>query len=169
MDNLEKSVNELFDYATTTRGMILNQTIMLERAIDEYLCLHFCQTKIKRTELMDLIFGTERMSFDIKRNIFKILSNRYHTDFIKDNPTINSDIKQIVETRNIFAHYLLDSTENGIKEFAKGTGLIGFIKFNNKRVIKQYNVKGIANHLQMIDSYIEKLISLNLSIQKALN
>lgn len=169
MTDIDKVVNELFDYATTTRGMIINQTIMLERAIDEYLCLHFCKTQEQRTELMDLVFGTERMTFDLKKQIFKIISSRYHPNFSKENPIIHSDIKIIVETRNIFAHYLLDTTENGIKEFDQQDKIIGFIKFKNERVLIKYNIHGIVKHLDTIDKSIEKIMALNHSVRKAEN
>ena len=70
--------------------------------------------------------------YDWDLNLVKGVTNQNHTtlEFVKENPNIFSDIKKLIDERNIVAHYLLDTSEAGKSEYINN-GKIGFVKFRN--------------------------------------
>jgi hypothetical protein len=112
------------------RGQIINDLIYLERLIDEAIARHLCVDNDRQTELMELILCNERIGFSNKVQVFEYIFKKHKSDFVSNNPKIFSDIKKLIEERNIIAHYLLDTSENGKAMFDK-ENKIGFVKFRN--------------------------------------
>ncbi len=112
------------------RGQIISDLIHLERLIDESISRHFCTDTDKQKEFFELIIANERMTLNSKIQVFEFIFKKHHIDLIKSVPEIFSNLKSLNEERNIVAHYLLDTSEEGRKafnDFAK----IGFVKFRN--------------------------------------
>lgn len=112
------------------RGQIINDLIYLERLIDETISRHFCNDIEKRKEFFELIIANERMSFNSKIQVFEYLFRKYQKNFISNFPAVFSDIKKLNEERNIVAHYLLDTSDDGQEKMRK-ENKIGFVKFRN--------------------------------------
>src|SRR5258708_5064220 len=113
----EQKLSQLFDFATSVRGMIVSQTVVTERVIDIYISYHFCDTKTKRNRLMDLVLSNERMTFEGKKQVFKVLTEKYDNVFVHKYPSIFRDLDEIMVKRNIYAHYLLDTSPAIINKF----------------------------------------------------
>jgi hypothetical protein len=130
------------------RGLVINETIFLERAIDDFISSYFCQDSDKKRELMELIIYTNRMIFENKVQVLKFLLERHNPDVLKSSPTFINDILQkIIPERNIFAHYwLVTSTE-----------LTDYLK-ENKTVVVRY--KNTIDHLEYDDNRISELMAL---------
>ncbi|MEJ5996100.1 hypothetical protein WG904_16850 [Pedobacter sp. Du54] len=158
MENEEK-LQKLFALGVDTRGNIINQTIMLERLIDEYLSNHFCKTQKSVVEIMDLIFGNKLITFESKHQVFREILNRHNKDFQSANKTIHKDIDEIIRIRNIMAHYLLDTEWDVVEGFSINE--ISFIKFDKKRKKEVFTIDKISSHLKMLDETINKIIILN--------
>jgi len=158
MQNEEK-LEKLLELGVDTRGLIINQTIMAERLIDEYLSNHFCNTQEDVVEIMDLVFGSKSITFESKHQIFKEILKRYNKDFQSSNKTIHKDIDEMIRIRNIMAHYLLDTTYDVVEGFSGNE--ISFIKFAKIRVKETFTTDKIASHLKMLDETIDKIIILN--------
>ncbi len=112
------------------RGQIISDLIHLERLIDESISRHFCTTTDKQKEFFELIIANERMTLNSKIQVFEFIFKKHHNDLIKSVSEIFSDLKKLNEERNIVAHYLLDTSEDGRKMF-NDFKKIGFVKFRN--------------------------------------
>jgi len=115
------------------RGTVMHNCIFVEKIMDEFISGYFCKEDLKE-DLMLFLLCTERITFRGKADIFRLIiekeSNKERfAEFIKENPTIFDDLTEyVLEERNIFAHYLFDSTE-GYKERYENERKIRFIKF----------------------------------------
>src|SRR6478672_13483348 len=63
-------------YAADLRGKIINEVAEMERVIDDYICSHFCHSKDKKSELMEVIIATKHLTFQSKAEIAKCLLER---------------------------------------------------------------------------------------------
>jgi hypothetical protein len=144
------------------RGVIINEVVLLERVIDEILAYYFCGSNPKKQELMELIICTNRMIFENKIQVLKVLLEKHKPDFLKNNPTIINDITQkIIVERNIFAHYWL-VTSAELSTFVKAKQTV-FIKFKNTTEYIYYD----NNSFAAICEVIAKAIKIFIAFQQA--
>jgi hypothetical protein len=147
------------DLAFHRRGVIINETITLERIIDEILSHYFCGLSPKKQELMELIICTNRMIFENKVQVLKVLLEKHKPLFLKSNPTLFTDItKTIIPERNIFAHYWL-VTSAELSEFIKNNQTV-FIKFKNTTEYIYYDDTKFSDITKTIVKSIHPLIDL---------
>lgn len=140
------------------RGVILNEVVMLERIVDEILANYFCGTTPKKQEMMELIICTNRMIFENKIQVLKVLLEKHKPDFLKDNPTIIKDITdKIIPERNIFAHYWLVTTRE-LSDFISKNQIV-FIKFKNTTEYVYYDDKKFKTICGLIGKTIRTLIA----------
>lgn len=131
--------------ARRIRGEIIERAIYLEREIDKFIAAHFCKTQEVKTEFIELIISTDRMTFEGKRQIFQFLVEKYHKDFLKKNQTIFKDISKVLEYRNKFAHYDLYGSFDAIQYFHE-RGSIFLVKFKND-----------TKHIEFTKAYMEEM------------
>jgi len=112
------------------RGQLISDLIYIERHIDEALSRHFCSDPKKRLEIMQVVFGTDRLGFSNKVSMFQFICETHYSDFLKENPKMLSELKSLIEERNIVAHYMLDTSDEAGGAFLNGE--LRFIKFQNK-------------------------------------
>lgn len=86
------------------RGTILTACINLEIIMDLYISEQFADTNDKINELSSFII-TPRISWSEKLEIFKLLIAKYNPVFGKKRSKFHTEIKAIIEHRNVFAHY----------------------------------------------------------------
>lgn len=164
----DKVYSQYHTDAARVRGNVLNAACALEMSIDLYITDHFTNDVDKSEELMNLIIAP-RMSFENKVQAFFVLLERHNPTILTENPTIKNDIiKQIIEERNVLAHYPLDSTDWGLKRYYD-TGDLTFFKFKNVRESNGegkpketkltntviYNMTKAGDLLKLIDKYHE--------------
>jgi hypothetical protein len=125
------------------RGKIINDTIVLERTIDNFLAIYFTQHELDSKpgeslfqEMLDLIFSNERMSLGSKIEVFCEIIKKHYPDFLKANPNVNKDLSFIIQQRNILAHYLFDFSEEAI---AARNLKVDFIKQKNKTTLIHFD------------------------------
>jgi hypothetical protein len=120
------------------RGLVINQTIYIERLMDIYVSEYFTEDIVKQHELQELILGDRRMTYGSKYEVFHYLINTYKNDFIKTNfPNLLRDMKEISELRNEIAHLVLDTSPIGLEFLDKN--VIVLIRFRNEGVRIYYN------------------------------
>jgi len=93
------------------RGSILDGIIDIERKMDDYLSSYFCSTLIKKNQLNELLFFTERISLDVKRQIFIKIIPLDKPEFLKENSRFLKKFEGLVPHRNIMAHLELFEIE----------------------------------------------------------
>ncbi len=64
------SYNLLLGNQLFLRGQILGLTVRIERKINDYLSSYFCDTFKKKNQINELLFFTEKISLDMKRQMF---------------------------------------------------------------------------------------------------
>lgn len=148
-----KAYSKIATRAIKWRGIIINETIYLERLIDEYLCRYFCPDEKKRTDLLQLLMATERITLFNKIGLLKYLMERDNKPFCAKNKGIFTDLQTIAEERNLFAHNLLDTSLNGYKAYKKGKIII--IKFKNDVKPIEYDIYKIEKTVKQILKYVD--------------
>ena len=120
------------------RGIIIDETITLERIIDEYISKYYCSNEESSKELMEMLLCTNKITFENKMQIFKVIIDKKKDDFNSRYPTFISDIlHKIIPQRNIFAHYWLDTREH-LTEFLVDRKTV-FIKYKNQTEYIEYD------------------------------
>jgi hypothetical protein len=118
------------------RGKIIHNCTILEKIMDDAIARHFCSNEEKRHDMFIFILATERITWMNKHQVLGLIFNRQsainapnkYSRFIENNPDFVGDIQKIIENRNIFAHYLLDTSDQYLNRFQMD-GFIRFLKF----------------------------------------
>jgi hypothetical protein len=142
------------------RGLIIGDTITLERNMDTFISEHFCKTKTLAKELEDTLLSTKLVTYDSKKQVFCFIMKKHHPDWCKKFPDINKELQTIGEQRNIFAHYMLDTRPIGVKEFASNKKL-GFVEIKNDVKPVYYTQEQLVGKHALIKKYIKALMDLN--------
>jgi hypothetical protein len=124
------------------RGQILSSTVMIERKIDEYLSTYFCGSISKKNQLNELLFYTEKIALDMKRQIFVHLLKANNSPYISKNPEFLKYLEELVPHRNIFAHLeVIDINDLPVEDRKK----MVFKKYSNGLLKpKKYTVDDIV-------------------------
>lgn len=155
-----------FDYEKYTnlafrrRGAIINETIMLERIIDDYISAHFCDTAEKRLELLENLMATNRIIFENKVQIFKSILEKHNPQFLEKHPSLfNNILKTVIPERNVFAHYWL-VTSKELSEWIKESKTV-FVKFKNKTEHIEYTPEKYTSISKCIAGCIRACLELD--------
>jgi len=140
---------DYYDSAMSVRGSVLNAVTGLEMSIDLYITHYFTNDDIKSEELMNLIIAP-RMSFENKVQVLMVLIERYDSSIIEENKSMNRDLINIIEERNIIAHYPLDITPPGLKTYYE-SGNLTFFKFKN---VRTNSIKGEKKEIKLTNSIV---------------
>lgn len=103
---------ELDKAVTFLRGKILSDTVEIERKVDNFLSLYFCSTDEKKNELCELLLFTERITFDIKKQMMYAILQNHYKPFLIENPDLIAGLEELIPHRNIFAHLEVDKEES---------------------------------------------------------
>lgn len=147
------------------RGTIINHVISIERAIDEFLSLHFCGGESKKkSQLFELL--SEETTFDIKRkNLARILKSDYPTEY-ETNKHIFKFLEDLMQARNIFAHWIYDTSDEAIPVAKQNK--IQLMRFRASKDdlenIKTYDSDSLNALLRKADSCLLALVSLHKTI-----
>lgn len=144
----------LIEDVSMIRGFIITDTIQLERTIDDILARYFCDTRKRQNDLKEMFLSTEKMSFEMKRQVLKVILERVMPDFEKSFETLNKYLIAVMEQRNIFAHYELDVSKVAMKKYPKE---IGLVKYKNETRTIWYTNKLIQEHIIKITYCIDAL------------
>jgi hypothetical protein len=120
--------------------------------MDLFISKYFCSTEDKVLELMGLLVS-ERVDLSKKAETYvQILikeCQKSGEDFNKKYPRIKTDLKEIYETRNAFAHKLaLTPIKSDI-----GKHVIVLREFKNKTDVLSYTSDDIENMIAKIGKY----------------
>ena len=152
---------EINHNAMFARGIVLNAMAPLERAIDFYLARHFCETFEKEVDLILLFFGNDRISFENKRQVFQHVIDRDKHPIFIDHPKIAKQIETIMKTRNVLAHYSLDTRDEaknlpkGVIQFRKLKNVEEAIPFSKKEAEDMH--QDIVRLTDILDKYYDKI------------
>jgi hypothetical protein len=114
------------------RGKVLQTCIELETVMDGYIAEYFCESEDKIIELASIVLAP-RIPWGEKLAIFSVLIEKYNRPFMDEYSDFNKDIQNIIEHRNVFAHFPANTTPSGVELFKK-VGVVAFLKFKNSKM-----------------------------------
>lgn len=94
-----------------------------------------------------------RTEFKRKIDIFKETVIIHQPNFKKDYPSYLDDLRKIIDSRNIFAHEVLDISQDGIIKYNKGS--LQFDNFKKDRKKNTFNDLEINSLRELIHKYSE--------------
>ena len=147
------------ELAANRRGLIINQTINLEKVIDWRIAQHFCKDDTKREELEALIISG--LPFSKKIDILIYLLEKHDNDFFKAHKSAKRHLHKIRENRNNMAHSWLDVSVTFVGKKDRHTQTVSRLFTNNKLKKEQlslYDEKRIAALNNMIIKYTHVLM-----------
>ncbi len=144
------TMEEINEYAIRYRGLMLNEITNLEKLMDGFLCSYFTSDLDKQDELMEMVFGGLRITFDNKRGIFDHLSKTGKISLEQKYPKLFSEMQNLFSDRKILAHYMVDISEEA-KLLPDGT--IRFHALNNKHELKVFD----KEKMKKIEKQISKM------------
>jgi hypothetical protein len=123
------------------RGLILHNIIALEKAIDIYLSRYFCKEQTQRTEILEQLFASDKITLRAKIQLFQSILETHEKVFLEENPKILKEIVDYCEKRNIFAHYIIEFNEDA---FEKQYEQITFRKFKNSQELVSFKYTDLS-------------------------
>ena len=127
-EKLAEFVNVIVFY----RGSIINEWIMLEKAIENYIVRYLSTDTNKQIEIAELLL--DRIGFDMKRGVFKaILDKKAEENGFKKTKNNKAPHAKLIENlrlinikRNHFAHYMGVYDESALSDYPEKITLIEF-------------------------------------------
>ena len=135
--------------ASLARGKVLNEVAMLEKLIDVYLSMYYAQKGKQNSFMLTFLSKTELRR---KVNIFKETIQLYKNNFVVNYPEYESDLERIFQSRNIFAHEVLDVTQEGLIKYSEG--VLRFDNFKKNRLVTSFTKEQIEQEVDLISKYI---------------
>ncbi len=136
---MNKDYEVLLNKASFTRGAMINDTVFLEKVIDQWLSEYFCQHPKRRSDIFELVFCHDNLGYNSKVQIFCEIIKRHCPEFNSDNPKLKSDLEEIGKHRNRFAHWLLDTKEEQLQSnelrFLRSKDLEDYEHYTNERIL----------------------------------
>lgn len=147
---------EINQYAIKYRGFVLNEITNLEKVVDAFLCNYFTPDVEKQDELLLLVFGGLRMSFENKRGILVFLNNGKKINIESTYPKMLDEMQNLFSDRKVLAHYMVDLSEDAQK---LNIGEIRFHSLNNKHELKTFSLE----KMNKIENQIKNMIRILLT------
>ena len=144
-------ITEYMELAYRRRGELINQTIMIERAMEQYLVQHFCTESDRQIELLETLLSTTHVSFFAKLEVVIIILERHDPTFLYAYPDVKKELTDIMEQRNIIAHSVLDFS-NIMRNNANSKIVVTKYRGKKPKPI-EYDEKRFNNLIILINKY----------------
>jgi hypothetical protein len=159
----EDEFKQMAERAYYIRGLVINESIFIEKAIEYFIATHFCLETENRDLFVEQIL-TDNINLSAKINMFKKIINLKYENWSLDNPHIFKNLDKICTDRNILAHEVLDTSKYGLKRFMLNKEL-NFVKLNRpKRTVFDINYGDEIK--QKISDTLSKIMLLNSSFKQ---
>lgn len=122
---LDTQLTHLFQLAKDIRASFLEQSIFIEKIIEDILAHHFCPEEDRRNLFFSLVINGTDLTFDSKICIFDKLLRLRYPDIIESNNKLIDELHKIRRFRNRLAHAMLDTSPDFLaKEYKDRIQLI---------------------------------------------
>lgn len=120
--------NVMAKKAYEIRGMVINETIYLEKALEYFIATNYCGDTKARDRMVEELL-TNDVGFRAKVNAFLRIIKDKHKVWLSQNSEIPKNLEKIATDRNIMAHEVLDTSLFGIQQYELNKN-INFAKFD---------------------------------------
>ncbi len=151
---LDKNIYELEQAVISTRGNLIHRATQLESVIEIFIASYFVRDLTKLEEFHNLLLS--KTAFENKRQIFVKLIEMHNKDFCVEFPTIEQDLKLIIETRNNLAHCYFDNSKEAIEEF-RNYKTISVLKLRDSSRKIRFAKDELSLIIQSIYDYTENI------------
>lgn len=151
------NAQEILENSFRFRGAIIHETSLLERLVDVYLANYFCESEEKVVEIIDIVLGGNRISFDGKRKILDVILKKKNSDIYQKYPSFKADMNTVLYGRNNFAHCTLVTNDEAL---AKSKTHIGLARFGVNTRVDWYDQKRIDSIRKAISDCREVMAEL---------
>lgn len=124
----EEEFKQMADRAYYIRGLVINESIYIEKAIEYFIATHYCGETESRDLMVEELL-TNEVTFRTKILAFKNIITNNYVDWKYDNSEVIGNLERIARDRNILAHEVLDTSKFGTINFIV-TRELNFAKFN---------------------------------------
>ena len=132
--SITKRFNPLIKKSSLLRGLVMDSLSRLETRMDLYIARYFCKDEHTVDEFastflksQSLIIGF-RKKIDIFISIFKNKDEALYNNL----GDVKADLIFINTQRNIFAHQIIDTSDEGLKLYNEN-GTMRFVQFRDKK------------------------------------
>ena len=157
---MQEKIKKIFQNSIHLRGTVLNETVDVERKIDDYLSNYFCKNELIGNELKEMLWNTERTTLGSKKDILFILLNRYEKTLLKEHPTFIDTLERIIPHRNIFAHLSVDYSNDVLE---RENVEVVFKKYNkgklDPKVYKKEDLIKFKSDFKTINIFLDILLT----------
>lgn len=143
-------MEERVEKSIFVRGKILHEASIFEKMIDVFLSMYYAQ-KGKQSEFMQIFLS--RTDLTRKANCFIETVGNYENDFKARNPDFQTEILQILKTRNIMAHEVLQPAG----EIESCDESLVFDNYKKKRKVTSYSKEEVKKEIELIEKYCEEI------------
>lgn len=160
--------NEIIVSNFLYRGSFISSIITLEKSMELFLANYFCNSQQLMEEMVLLILGNERLSFENKKQIsLKIISKKYplfkpqKSPFKDDTQTLETQLQALIIARNVFAHCETVLSESHCLQ----TDKIVFYKFKDNFKFIEFSYEKIDLLIKRAEYYSENFFILSEQIK----
>lgn len=156
---MENNHKLLLEKAFSYRGQILEHSVILEKAIEEFICKYIADTnndiKYKIT-----IYLIDRMSFDSKISVFQSILQSQSDKIVykKKYDKLIGKIRMAKDERNFFAHYLTSYSQTDINTSEKNLTLVNFRNSINRKTYDEQKISSIISDIVNCATIVFKLV-----------
>ena len=141
---------------------MLQFAIELENIMGIYIAEHFTKDKDKVEEFFSLILS--RIDFEPKYRTFLYLVEKYNPEFGLKNPEFSKEIKDLIEEKNVFAHWPVDFSEQAISDYENKNSVTYVLiqkrknKLIDRRLISQVEMNTLIERYWSLNKTLSTLI-----------
>lgn len=103
--------NNLYKLSHTIRGSILDQTIFIERFIENIISWHFCPDASRHDLFFTLILNHRDLRFSSKIEMLEELLKCCYPNLMKKYPGLIKKLNSLRNLRNALSHSMLDNSK----------------------------------------------------------
>lgn len=131
------------------RGQILNVFTVIEALMDDIIAKTTFDTEQEYHNFMDIVERKD-LSMPIKKKLFKICLDKYVAKYGHDLTMTKDNIDLIVDKRNVVAHWMVDTSAEGVSLY-QNSQTVRFMKTakNKKEMVYELFEKEYAQKLEL--------------------
>jgi len=155
--NLSHDLQNLIDRSIYYRGMILHDSIIIEKGIENYIMVFFCNDIERQLDLLHLVISN--MSLDAKIKCFQEILKKKNpnVDFDKTFGKLLIEIRYVKDVRNRFAHHPIDLCYTENDKIPKEFSLINHQKSFDPHIFSKGDFELFQKRVKRCIEELEKL------------
>ena len=138
MKKEEFKLNTIENLSAALTGSLINHFSIIETLINHIIRKITFDDEKEYDRYMEIL-NKEQMTMNIKKKLFKLCIEKYEMKYNKDLPITKKSLDNIIDKRNVLAHWMVDVSSEGRKTYEQsGRKEIRYLKHYHKRNENEY-------------------------------